>query len=141
MEILNRNKRRSALWRITALLGAILAVLFTVLVSMNQAYKGQGSGEVEGLNKKMALLTDSLTKQIRKLEKDTTLFSQNLRTSKAQIKQNSENTIQAWEQEKKTLKNDIIDLKEKIKIKQTKIEDNIQEIVTLKAILKTKCDC
>jgi len=46
MEILNRNQRRSALWRVTALLGLFVAAVVVVLFSMNSAQGKQGSGEI-----------------------------------------------------------------------------------------------
>ena len=46
MEILNRNQRRSALWRVTALLGLFVAAVVVVLFSMNSAQEKQGSGEI-----------------------------------------------------------------------------------------------
>jgi len=52
MEVLNQNQRRSAMLRILALGGFILAVLGTVLVSMHNAYASNGVGELETLQNK-----------------------------------------------------------------------------------------
>jgi hypothetical protein len=57
MDILNRNQRRSSVWRVAAILGVVVAVFFTVLTSMHQSYSNQGSGELQ-------VLRDSLSNQM-----------------------------------------------------------------------------
>ncbi|MGB1033334.1 MAG: hypothetical protein ACPGWM_11985 [Flavobacteriales bacterium] len=60
MEILNQNQRKSALWRVSALLGLFFAVVIVVLFSMNKAYGNQGSGEI----KECQVTIDSLINEV-----------------------------------------------------------------------------
>jgi len=52
MEVLNRNQRRSAIWRLMGLGLLILMGVSTVLYSAHQKYAGQGQGDIEMLKKK-----------------------------------------------------------------------------------------
>ena len=49
MEVLNRNQRRSALWRLAAILGIIVAMVSVVLWAMGTSIKGGGDNQVQEL--------------------------------------------------------------------------------------------
>ena len=51
MEVLNRNQRRSAIWRLLALGFFILSLVAVVLFSMNKAYGAIGSDDYDLLVK------------------------------------------------------------------------------------------
>lgn len=51
MEILNRNKRNSALWRLWGLGGVVMAIILLSTFSMHQQYASQGLEELEKLEK------------------------------------------------------------------------------------------
>ena len=82
IDILNRNQRRSAVWRVAALLGIIAALLFTVLTSMHQSYKHQGSGELEALKKSMSDQKNKSDARINGLVQDTVRLSLQLKNLK-----------------------------------------------------------
>lgn len=127
MEILNRNQRRSAIWRVAALLGIILALLFTILTSMHLSYGNQGMGETEAYS-------DSLTTQrinyqgiVNGLVQDTVRLYQEIQNLK---KDNGKETeiVQLREE------------KEKLEKKNEKVSDDLEACQKEKVILEFKID-
>jgi Skp family chaperone for outer membrane proteins len=51
MEILNKNQRNSALWRLWGLGAIVLAIIAVMLFSMHQEYAGQGLAELEKIQR------------------------------------------------------------------------------------------
>lgn len=49
MDVLNKNQRNSARWRILAVLGILLVLNGLVVYSMHGAYKSTGQGDIEEL--------------------------------------------------------------------------------------------
>lgn len=47
MEILNKNQRDSALWRLFGMGAVVLAIIAVMVSSMHREYAGQGSDELE----------------------------------------------------------------------------------------------
>lgn len=76
MEILNRNQRRSAIWRVAALLGVIVAVLFTILTSMQLSYENQGRGDLEAYSDSLAQQRIHYQGMVNALVQDTLRLSQ-----------------------------------------------------------------
>lgn len=70
MEVLNRNQRRSAYWRIVGIVSGILLFLATILFSTTSNYKSQGSGELELIISEHQRDSINWLKSIRGLEGD-----------------------------------------------------------------------
>ncbi|MFT5183445.1 MAG: peptidoglycan hydrolase CwlO-like protein [Flavobacteriales bacterium] len=77
MEVLNRNQRRSALWRLVAILGIIVAMVSVVLWAMGTSKGGNGEAQVQELRDSISDIRDQfdgrilgLENQIAQLEKD-----------------------------------------------------------------------
>ncbi len=51
MDVLNNNKRKLAIWRLSGLAVFILALMGTGMVAMHNSYEGQGQDEVTEINK------------------------------------------------------------------------------------------
>ena len=129
IDILNRNKRRSALWRIGGVLGAILAIFLTVSASMHSAYSNQGSGELK-------LLKDSLINQqmrtsavINGLVQDTVRLNREIEMIK---------TNDAAQSTIKDLEEELENLKKKLERKEERLEECFEEKSYLETSLKNK---
>ena len=68
MEVLNRNQRRSALWRVGALMGLFLAVVSVVLWAMGTSMGGGNDNEVEALRDSLNNVRDQYDGRILGLE-------------------------------------------------------------------------
>ncbi len=53
MEILNKNQRQSAIWRLLGLGLAVLAVNAAILFAVHEAYANVGSGPLDDLKRKL----------------------------------------------------------------------------------------
>lgn len=90
MEILNRNQRRSAIWRVAALLGVILALLFTILTSMHLSYGNQGMGETEAYSDSLTTQRTNFQGIVNGLVQDTVRLSQEIENLKKDTDKESE---------------------------------------------------
>lgn len=53
MDVLNKNQRNSARWRVAALLGIVLLLNVLIVHSMHQSYRSGGAGEIESLTREL----------------------------------------------------------------------------------------
>ncbi len=129
MDILNRNQRRSAVWRIAALLGLIIAIFLTVIISMQRSYSNQGSGQIE-------ILRDSLLAQgiqsaatINWLVLDTVRLSMEIQALKSN---------DAAQKEIEELKEEVEKQKNKLERKELSLEKCFEDLTKCETALKNK---
>ncbi len=60
MEVLNRNQRQSAIWRLIGLGFVVLGVNAIILLAVHNAYANQGGGEAEAVRKEKQKLENAV---------------------------------------------------------------------------------
>lgn len=127
MEILNRNQRKSAVWRVAALLGILVAMLFTILTSMHLSYTNQGDGELQILRESISDMKDQYVGEINNLKLDTTRLSleiSNLKSDNASQKKITE------------LNEEIEIISKRLERKQERLEECFDEKTELESKLR-----
>ncbi len=100
MDVLNQNQRRSALWRIAAIMGIMLAVVSVVLWAMGSTIKGGGEKQVQELRDSLTNVRTDHDARIIGLENQIKSLTKNL-----ELASSDESLQKLIEDQKKEIKN------------------------------------
>jgi len=125
MQVLNRNQRRSAIWRIISLMGVLLLILFTCGFSINKAFNNTGNGQFIHLQDSLQSLNLHYDSLLVSLKQDSVAYLDTLREVRS-----NENITE--------LKIEKSNLDEKFRKEQKKVKKIIKSIANYEKALK---DC